>query len=429
VSALTASERPKAWPAVLRAPFSASTWLATAGVAAGLPLGLASFVTLVVLVSVGVPTLILALVGLPLLWCALGVAHGVAHLERLRMLLFGNTELAIEPLPTNDGSIWARWWLRTRTLPAWRQLIWAGAVMPVLNWALAAVVFAVWGGVLALLTFPAYGGFIVSRGMFLGVDVGFGASLVGHVALGLALLLTAPWVARAALAVQYATAHWMLAPNERGELQARVSTLADSRSRMVSAAEAERRRIERDLHDGAQQRLVALAMALGRAKSRMETDPEGAQRLVDEAHGEAKLALAELRNLARGIHPAVLTDRGLDAALSALAARCPVPVQLTTHVDPRPAPGIEAVAYFIVAELLTNVSKHAQASSVRVDVERRGERLLLSVIDDGIGGADFSRGTGLTGLRDRAEAVDGAFTVFSPAGGPTTVIVELPCVS
>jgi signal transduction histidine kinase len=208
-----------------------------------------------------------------------------------------------------------------------------------------------------------------------------------------------------------------------------VSQLTETRSRVVDAAEAERRRIERDLHDGAQQRLVALAMDLGRAQEKFDTDPEGARALVDDAHREAKQALVELRDLARGIHPAVLTDRGLDAALSAVAGRSPVPVRLSIDVGERPDPTIEGIAYFVVCEALANVAKHAGARRASVTVARRGTQLLVEVTDDGHGGADETTGSGLVGLRDRVEGVDGWLHLSSPLGGPTTLLVELPCAS
>jgi signal transduction histidine kinase len=231
-------------------------------------------------------------------------------------------------------------------------------------------------------------------------------------------------LARGAAAIQVLAGLALLAPNDREQLETRVETLQDTRSRMVAAADAERRRIERDLHDGAQQRLVALAMTLGRAK--VSQDPALTASLVSEAHDEAKLALGELRDLARGIHPAVLTDRGLDAALSALAARSPIPVYATVQVEERPTPGVEAVAYFIAAEALTNVHKHADARQAWITVTQIGGRLQMEIIDDGHGGADFAAGTGLIGLRDRARAIDGELTLTSPPGGPTTIRVELP---
>ncbi|HEX6022439.1 MAG TPA: histidine kinase, partial [Solirubrobacter sp.] len=181
---------------------------------------------------------------------------------------------------------------------------------------------------------------------------------------------------------------------------------------------------ERDLHDGAQQRLVSLAMTLGRAK--VSEDPEHTRRLLDEAHGEAKEALTELRNLARGIHPAVLTDRGLDAAVSALAARCPVPVAVDVDLPRRAGAGTEAIAYFVVAEALTNVAKHSQATRAWLTAEFQGDRLVVEVLDNGVGGATMA-GTGIAGLRDRVRAVDGELTLTSPPGHGTTLRVELPC--
>jgi signal transduction histidine kinase len=202
----------------------------------------------------------------------------------------------------------------------------------------------------------------------------------------------------------------------------------------VDAAEAERRRIERDLHDGAQQRLVALAMELGRAKAKFSDDVEAAAALVDQAHSEAKAALTELRDLVRGVHPPVLTDRGLDAALSGLAARCHVPVALQVVVPVRPRPAVEAVAYFTVAEALTNIAKHSRATHASVVVEGgpwsastgAGGTLHIVITDDGIGGANPA-GAGLSGLADRISGVDGALSVESPPGGPTIIAAVLPC--
>ncbi|MGE5132575.1 MAG: sensor histidine kinase [Gemmatimonadota bacterium] len=211
-------------------------------------------------------------------------------------------------------------------------------------------------------------------------------------------------------------------------LAARIGELETSRAAVVDSAEAERRRIERDLHDGAQQRLVSLAMELGRAKARFATDPEGAELIVAQAHEQAKAALAELRNLVRGVHPPVLTDRGLDAALSGLAALSPVPVEVRVDLPRRPPAALEAIAYFVVAEALTNVAKHAHASRAGVSVSLTGGLLSVVITDDGTGGADPA-GQGLSGLAGRVAGVDGRLRITSPPGGPTTIEVELPCES
>jgi len=219
----------------------------------------------------------------------------------------------------------------------------------------------------------------------------------------------------------------LLGPSRRAQLAERVEELTESRSRVLAATLAERRRIERDLHDGAQQRLVSLAMELGMARKKMATDPVVAWQLIEEAHGEAKRALAEIRDLVRGIHPAVLSDRGLDAAISALADRCPVPVEVDAELDGRPPEAVETTAYFVVAEALANVAKHSGASEARVAVRRvPGDRLVVEVVDDGKGGANPEAGTGLAGLADRLAALDGRLLVESPAGGPTRVRAGLP---
>jgi len=217
--------------------------------------------------------------------------------------------------------------------------------------------------------------------------------------------------------------------NERleAELRARVEELEASRARIVHVGLAERRRIERDLHDGAQQRLVALRLQLRLARDQAGKDPEMAQQMLDGAMTELDEALAELRELARGIHPAVLADRGLEPALSALAGRAPLPVDVKTAPTERlPAP-VEAAAYFVVAEALTNVARYSQASRASVAVERRNGHAVVEVRDDGVGGADPSRGTGLMGLADRLAALDGRLEVDSPSGGGTVVRADIPC--
>jgi signal transduction histidine kinase len=245
-------------------------------------------------------------------------------------------------------------------------------------------------------------------------------------AAGIAGLMAAPWVTAGVLALDARAARALLGPSRAEELEHRVEQLAQTRAGVVDAADAERRRLERDLHDGTQQRLVSLAMNLGMARAETATVEE-AHQAIAEAHEEAKAALTELRNLVRGLHPPVLEDRGLDAALSGVAARMPIPVRLTVDVPRRPSPTIEAVAYFVVSEGLTNITKHAQASQAEVFVQRTADRLHVIVSDDGVGGADPARGTGLAGLAKRAASVDGAFEIASPPGGPTLLTVDLPC--
>ena len=202
--------------------------------------------------------------------------------------------------------------------------------------------------------------------------------------------------------------------------------LAASRARIVSAGDAERRRLERNLHDGAQQRLVSLAISLRLAERLVETDPAEARRQLGAASEELSQALGELRELARGLHPAVLTDHGLEAALLGLVPRTPVPVDVL-YEAPRRAPGpVEVAAYFVVTEALTNVAKYASATTVRVEVRALGEQLLVEVIDDGVGGADLDRGTGLRGLADRVEALGGRLGVQSEAGAGTCIRAEIP---
>jgi signal transduction histidine kinase len=219
----------------------------------------------------------------------------------------------------------------------------------------------------------------------------------------------------------------LLGPNRTKRLEQKAERLQSSRARGVDAAEAERRRIERDLHDGAQQRLVAVAMSLGRAKSKFDHDPEGVRDLIDEAHADAKLAVSELRDLARGIYPAVLGDRGLDAALSAQAAKSPIPVDVTVNVEPRPPAAVETTAYFIVGETLTNIAKHSGAKEAQVKVWRDDAHVVVEITDNGHGGAEVRPGGGLAGLADRAATIDGVITVVSPIGGPTVIRADLPC--
>ncbi|MFE2759259.1 sensor histidine kinase [Streptomyces halstedii] len=260
-------------------------------------------------------------------------------------------------------------------------------------------------------------------------NAGYAVKAAYVTAAGVALLYANAWMANGLARRDTRAANVLLGPSREEELTRRVADLAESRAGVVDAADAERRRIERDLHDGAQQRLVALAVNLGLAKATLGDLPEDARKVLDEAHREAKEAISELNDLVRGLHPAVLENRGLDAALSGVAARLPIPVRLAVNVERRSSPAVEAVAYFVVSETLTNVVKHAQASKADVTVDQMRGTLLIAITDDGVGGADPSgvAGTGLAGLAKRVASVDGTFSCRSPLGGPTVVTVELPC--
>jgi signal transduction histidine kinase len=411
-----------------------------------------------------------------------------------------------DPLPARFARV-------VRAVSTWRQIGYhvLALFIGVAGAALTAVVWSAGIGLGAALPLQAVG---------LWVGDGRWAVTVPAGVLAVVALLAAPWVARGVARVDTAAARALLGPSRSEELSQRVESLARSRADVIAATDAERRRIERDLHDGAQQRLVSLAMNLGMARVNLADTTGPAWQVIEAAHEEATQALAELREFVRGLHPAVLDDRGLDAALSGIVARVPLPVRLAVSVPTRCPPVIEAIAYFVVSEALTNITKHADATCAEVTVDRTADRLRVVVTDDGRGGAttdnrsgtttddrsgttndsrsdattddgrrgtttDNTRsgattdswicstttdnpsgttpddgrrgavadnqsgttndsrsgaasdgpdrgvagggGTGLRGLAQRAASVDGTFELHSPAGGPTTITVELPC--
>jgi signal transduction histidine kinase len=244
----------------------------------------------------------------------------------------------------------------------------------------------------------------------------------GFVLLGLGL---GPWILRAQLAISRA----LLQPTREAALQRRVETLTETRTTAVDASAAELRRIERDLHDGAQARLVALGMSLSAAEQLLESDPERARANIVAARQASVTALNELRDLVRGILPPVLIERGLGDAVRALALAGPVPTEVTVHLSGRLPDPVESAAYFAVSETLTNAVKHAAATRIWIDLRHDGTTLRITVGDDGRGGADPARGTGLAGLSARLATFDGRLAVSSPVGGPTLVTMELPCAS
>ncbi|MGD0239422.1 MAG: sensor domain-containing protein [Streptosporangiaceae bacterium] len=413
---------------LLRDLVSPRTWLAMTSHLAGFVAGLAVFVVVVTGLSLGFSLLVLALVGLPLLGLTLRATSWFAAAERARVALMLGVRVPAWPAESRAGYRWGivpRWGV-LRERATWGEIGYALLRLPVSAVAMVGSL-TIWSASLVLLTLPLYNKHLPSGGAKLGDVVLTGTpTMAAAAAIGLVLLLIAPQLTRGFGRADAALARGLLGPPS--DLAARVIELEDSRERVVDAAETERRRIERDLHDGAQQRLVALAMELGRAKARFADDPDAAKVLVDQAHAQAKEALTELRNLVRGVHPPVLTERGLDAALSGLAALCPIPVEVHVDVPVRPRAAVEAVAYFVVAEALTNVAKHSRASHAKVVVEGHGfpGTLTVMISDDGIGGAKADS-PGLSGLADRASGVDGRLSVESPSGGPTIIAVELPC--
>ncbi|QUI33310.1 MULTISPECIES: sensor histidine kinase [Streptomyces] len=371
-------------PPPARLAYPRHTWQEIAHLLANLPVGIVGFVYAVTVLATGAG-LTVTVVGLPLLALGLLGARLFGRFERARARkLLGVRVEEPSPMPGIGRRGFPGWlWSSLRDPVGWRTMLYAFLRLP-------------WG----IFTFV-----VMTVGLFV-------------------LWPVLPYVARGLTNVDRALVRALLCPSD--ELERRIAELESDRGVVVDTAAADLRRIERDLHDGAQARLVALAMGLGLAKEKLTEDPEAAARMVDEAHGEVKIALQELRDLARGIHPAVLTDRGLGAALSSLAARCTVPVKVTADLPARPAAAIEGSAYFTVSELLQNVSKHSGARSASVDVWRTDDRLLIQVWDDGKGGARLDGGSGMAGLADRLGAVDGLFVIDSPPGGPTTITAELP---
>ncbi|MEV5572888.1 sensor histidine kinase [Spirillospora sp. NPDC052269] len=410
--------------ALTHAPWSRATWRDSVFVASGVPLQLAGWA------AVALPWLLWAATDVVaiLFWLALPLIGVVllarplasAHRERCWAVL----GVDIPPLPREpDASPWdALRDLRSREL--WRLVRYHLVVGPLIAMAGLATV-ACWLGGFALTTVGAYAWALPpdSPLSLSGHAIRVGAITAG----GVFVLFTTPYLTTGVARWDVGAVRSLLGPDVTQELLKRVEDLAEKRAEVVDAADIERRRIERDLHDGVQQRLVSLAMNLGLARETLkDLSPEVLQVLV-EAHEESKEILTDLRNFIRGLHPAVLEDRGLDAALSGIAARVPLPVRLEVDVARRASSTVEAVAYFVVSEALTNVVKHAGATSVDVAVVRRGDVLHVTIADDGRGGASFDAGTGLRGLARRVNSVDGTFRFTSPEGGPTTITVELPC--
>ncbi len=414
----------------LRAPFEARTWRETLHLLLNLPVGIVTFTVVVTGLATGLGMLI-TLVGIPIIFATMYLSRGMGAVERARARAFLQVDVPAPYRADPPADTWWRVHVARFTDPAtWVEVGYHLLMLPIGIFTFTlAVTF--WALGIGLVTAPLYG-WALPDGLYVGdeltrwwvIDAPLEYAVVTLA--GIAVILATPWIVRG-----LATANRMFVRGMIGsDVFARERALTETRAAAVDLAAEDRRRIERDLHDRVQQRLVSLAMDLGRAKEKLDSDPDRAKELVTEAHEEAKLAITEVRDLARGIHPAVLTDRGLDAALSALATRSPVPVEVSVDVAVRPPASTEAAAYFVVSEALANVAKHAKAAKASVTVRRADDGwLTIQVQDDGIGGAAIVEGSGLAGLRDRVRALDGEMHLLSPEGGPTVLMVEIPCAS
>ncbi|MEU7870193.1 sensor domain-containing protein [Dactylosporangium sp. NPDC049140] len=337
----------------------------------------------------------------------------VARVERRRLRMVDDIRLT-DPHRRPDRPGLRRWVATRLAEPAtWRELGYTMLMVTALCW-LDGMVVALWFWIVTAL---------VGGPLYIHDDTPLSLTLAGAVfgvILGIVLLYPLSAWAAARAAITQA----VLGP--RMETSAELTEVARSRARLVDAFEVERRRIERDLHDGAQQRLLALSMQLGLARLELPPGAPGAEP-VARAHELAKEALTELRELIRGVHPKILSDRGLHAALLEVADRAPLPVDVEVALPERLPGAVEACAYFVVVEALANVAKHSAATRARVVASVSGGRLTVQVRDDGRGGADPARGSGLSGLADRVAAGEGTVALASPVGGPTVVHVELPC--
>jgi signal transduction histidine kinase len=392
-------------------------------VTSGWFLGVVWFAALAVLLGLSIGLAILV-VGLPLLALTLTIVRWGADAERARAALVLPEPIA-RPPRADDGKLLERWRIRLRDRHTWRELAYMVALGPagVLGGSLA---IGAWAAAIVALAAPALHPHAPSGSLLHGLT---GLELVLVAVTGLLLIPVAAAVTGAIARSLARLASWLLAPDARDALTARVRTLEHTRAGAVESADARLRRLERDLHDGAQHRLAFIAMELDRARGKLAEDPAAAAPLLLQAHEESKRAMGELRDLVRGIHPSVLADRGLDAAISGLAERTRLPVSLHITLPSRPPMAAETAAYYVVAEALTNVCKHADAQSVSVTIAQGVEGLSIEVSDDGRGGARRTAGSGLDGLAQRVEALDGSLAIDSPAGGPTTLRAVIPCAS
>ncbi len=408
-----------------RAFISAEPWLAVIFMVTSFILGVFWFTLLVTVLATGLGTAPTILGVIILVLAPFGWMYG-AKFERARVRSLLDVSIADPYVRIPKGSS------RTDAVKArmldrytWQDLLYLFLLFPIglAEFIIAVVLLTVGPAFAAAPLWYALGGDVDFDGS--DVDTWLLVALLS--AIGILVTGAMPYVFVGVGRTHAWLARKLLGSDREAELEARVDELTVSRSRALDSAVVDLRRIERDLHDGAQQRLVKLSMDLGLAREMMESNPDEAKALIDEAHEESKRAMQEIRDLARGIHPAVLTDRGLRPAVSALAARSPVPVELNITLDDRIPERVESAAYFIIAEALTNVARHSKATAATVTIRRFGDLLFIDIEDDGDGGAQANRGSGLAGIRDRAAALEGRVVIESPPGKGTLVHVELPC--
>lgn len=403
----------------------------------GFPLATASFVVAVTGLSAGLGTLVIV-VGLPIIACTLLLARLFADIERLRIpsvLRMPRTRPIYRTSQRGDG-IWKRMFTPLSQTQSWLDLVHAIVHFPIAVAAFSVVV-SWWASAIGGTLTIAWD-WSIPRGPdnhSLAQLIGLGDSASARIGLqttiGLICLITLPAVVRGCALVSAGFSRLLL--TGIAEMRQKIVVLTEQKAAAVSAETTALRRLERDIHDGPQQRLVRLAMDLGRARQQLDGDPDALRHTLDEVIGQTRETLDELRALARGIAPPVLTDRGLPSALAAVAARCTVPVELA--IDPelgmsggRLDPVVENTAYFTVAEALTNVAKHSGAAKCWVTVANLpGGSLGIRIVDDGVGGAHVAKGHGLSGLTDRVRATGGTLIVVSPADGPTEIRAEVPC--
>lgn len=423
-------------PAPSPAPRDAASWgrrvlLDSAYNLTALALAVPAFVLMVAGLSVGLG-LAITLFGLPVLAATAYVARGFAHVERTRVrhMLFADA-----PTPRYQKARPDAGWLRRAVSPLLDPQSWLDVVWSVIAFVTSIFTFVVtvvwWSLTLGGLTYWFWQRWIPfdgdSEGLaeVLGLGSGRTAESVVNLVIGVVALVTLPFVMRLVATIQSSLARVLLC--SRAALQEEMTRLEDTREAARLAEAGSLRRLERDIHDGPQQRLVRLGIDLGRARKQLDQDPEAARDIIDVALVQARETVEELRSLSRGIAPPILVDRGLVAALHELVSRSTVPVTVEIGELGDLPPHVETAAYFVASEALTNVAKHSHADRAGLEVQRSRGRLVVSVFDDGVGGAALAKGHGLAGLDQRIRAADGVMTLSSPPGGPTTVRAEVAC--